>query len=296
MTLLQRVVCATDFSAPSELPVEVAAQWCRKLDRELTVVHVFDPAPVGPSSALPFPAWPTVAAAKSIEDTAKKRLQRLVDDKLAGVPHEVQLVPHPSSSLGICDAATAADLIVVGTQGRTGLDRVVMGSVAEQTIRHAPCPVLAVRGNVRPDAFPKRILVCSDFSTEGQPALTLAGSVSTAFGAQSLLLHARSKRSWIRQLEWMEAEAGPEAETAFRAELDRLHSAYLPPPVQSAFVVSKSVPDAIILHAERENVDLIVLATHGRTGLKRLAMGSVAEHVTRHASCPVLVARTQDGG
>ncbi len=297
MTLLQRIVCAVDFSATSLLALDVAARWSRTLDRPLTVAHVFDPAPVGPSSALPFPVWPTVAASKAIERDAHSRLVALADERLCDVRHDIAMVSHPSPSLGICKYASPADLLVLGTRGRTGLERVLLGSVAERTIRHAPCPVLVVRGNVQPKVFPKRIVVCTDFSPEAVVALTLGGAVARAFNTSSVALHARTKHAWHQQLESIEFSDGPTLESTMRRELERLHAEHLRPPVETAFVVAQSVSDAIVRHAARDEIDLIVLATHGRTGLSRLAIGSVAEHVTRHAHCPVLVARTltEDG-
>jgi nucleotide-binding universal stress UspA family protein len=65
--------------------------------------------------------------------------------------------------------------------------------------------------------------------------------------------------------------------------------------VSTALVAAASPPDAIIGYALRHRVDLVVMATHGRTGIPRLLMGSVAERVVRHASCPVLVARSHAG-
>lgn len=293
MTLLERLVCAIDFSETSDLALDVAISWSRRLDRPLLLVHVFDPSPVGPSSALPYPAWPTAAASKAIERNATKRMQDISANKLEGIEHDIEVVAHPSPPVGICETANATDLLIVGTQGKTGLERVVLGSVAERTVRYAPCPVLVIRGDIATEGFPSKVLVCTDFSDAALPALTLGGSVAKAFSSPATLLHARSKRSWKNQLEYMEQEEIPKAEASFREALDSLHAEHLPPPVRSAFVVSESVSDAIVRHAERGGADLVVLATHGRTGISRLALGSVAEHVTRHAHCPVLVARAE---
>lgn len=256
------------------------------------VAHVFDPAPLGPSPAVPFPAWPTAAASKAIERAAQKKLDAMAEGSLAGTPHETLLVAHPSASMGVCDVANADDLLIVGTHGRSGLERMVIGSVAEQVIRHAPCAVLAVRGTFEAESFPSRMLICTDFSEGAIPALAAGGAIARAFDTPATVLHARSERSWRRDTEWADVDEDPELETKLHAELDRLHAEYLPPPVRSAFVVAKNVPEAILKHAEREKVDLLVLATHGRTGLSRLVIGSVAERVTRHAHCPVLVVRT----
>lgn len=292
MHQFKRILCATDFSEPSLGAVDFAAHWARRLKLPLAVAHVFDPSPLGPSPALPFPAWPTTAASKAIERAAKKKLDGLAETSLANIPHEPLLVAHPSASLGICDLARPDDLLIVGTHGRTGLERMVIGSVAEQVIRHAPCAVLAVRGTFDAKSFPSRMLICTDFSEGATTALEIGGAIARAFDTPTTLLHARSERSWRRDTEWADVDEDPELEAKLHAELDRLHGEHLPPPVQSAFVVAKNVPDAILKHAEREKVDLLVLATHGRTGLSRLVIGSVAERVTRHAHCPVLVVRT----
>ncbi len=291
--LFERIVCATDFSEPSLRAVDVAVAWARRLGLPLTLAHVFDPAPIGPSPALPFPAWPTEAAAKSIARAAERHLQQLAQDKLEGLEHVLEARPHPSASLGICDLASAADLLIVGTHGRTGVERLVIGSVAEQVIRHAPCAVLAVRGAFDVATFPQRVLVCTDFSEGATAALVTGGDVARAFGATTTVLHARSERSWRHDTDWADVDEDPNLEATVRKELERLHAEHLPPPLGTALAVAKTVPDAILEHAARETVDLVVLATHGRTGVARLVIGSVAERVTRHAQCPTLVVRTQ---
>src|SRR5690606_8885229 len=82
MTLPQRILSAVDFSETSLRALDVAAQWSRRFDRPLTLAHIFDPAPMGPSAEVPYPAWPSVAASKALEQSARERLTTLAAAKL----------------------------------------------------------------------------------------------------------------------------------------------------------------------------------------------------------------------
>ena len=290
---LQRVVAATDFSEPSARAVAVAIRWAQRLTLPLTVAHVFDPAPLGPSAALPIPAWPTVSAVKALERAARAELDETVAEQLQGVAHDAVLHAHPNAALGICDLAQPNDLVVMGTHGRTGMKRMLMGSVAEQVTRHAPCAVLTVRGDFDLETLPRRVVVCSDFSEAATAALERAGELSTRFAVEATsLVHAKKEHDWRLATAQATKEQHAEIAQSLRDSLERLHGTYLTGPMRTTFIVTADVSEGLAAHAVAEHADLLVLATHGRTGVARLVIGSVAEGVARHAHCPVLVARS----
>lgn len=183
----------------------------------------------------------------------------------------------------------AYDLCVIGTHGRTGLARILLGSVAEKVVRHAPCSVLAVRPDSAVKPF-EHVLVPTDFSTSAEHALELAARVVRPEGLVTLL-HVH---------ELPVAYSGEAPDVDFERDLDKRAAIALDqaatPIKGNARVVTMSrigSPGAQILAAldEDPSIDLVVMGSHGRTGIKRVLMGSVAEKVMRYARCPVLVAR-----
>lgn len=144
----RRILFATDFSKPSEIALAEAARLATAEGAALIIAHVFDPAPFTPPVAIPSVGGFEDRIAREIEESVLVELKRLREGPLADVP-EVELLAlrHGSPAVAIGEAAEERDvnLIVVGTHGRTGLKRMLIGSVAEKIVRHAPCSVLAVR-------------------------------------------------------------------------------------------------------------------------------------------------------
>jgi nucleotide-binding universal stress UspA family protein len=181
------------------------------------------------------------------------------------------------------------DLCVIGTHGRSGLARILLGSVAEKVVRHAPCSVLAVRPDGGVTSF-EHALVPTDFSESAEHALELAPQVVRPEGAVTLL----------HVLELPVAYSGKVPDVEFSRDLDKRAAIALDQAaarIKGKARVAKAsrigYPGAQILAAldEDRSIDLIVMGSHGRTGIKRALMGSVAEKIVRHARCPVLVAR-----
>jgi nucleotide-binding universal stress UspA family protein len=184
----------------------------------------------------------------------------------------------------------------MGTQGRTGWDRLQLGSTAETVLQRAPCPVLTVHASIVADvpARPQRIkltriLVAMDFSICSQAALRSAAMWGHRLKAQLFLVHALQSPA-----------AAPARETnlpkSLREKAERRVQAALG--VASAneliadLILAPGDPVKVILdQAKRLRADFIVLGTHGRRGLRRLVLGSVAESVVRRAGCPVLVVK-----
>lgn len=184
----------------------------------------------------------------------------------------------------------AFDLVVVGTHGRTGLARVLLGSVAEQVVRHAPCSVLAARPQL--DDRPFHDILCPiDFSDSSRDAIELANGLGTE-GCELTLMHAiELPTSYGQEPTLMDTVA--EIDRTTTAALDRWAEAARKTahgPVHS--LTRRGRAGAQILGMlEDGRFDLVVMGTHGRTGIRRALLGSVAEKVVRHAPCSVLVAR-----
>jgi len=149
-TFAQNILVATDFSQASYLAIDAAALLAASLDAQITLLHVFDPAPFA-SAALPMQPVDIVGNSRDMAERIQAGLQELREARLKGVAKvDTKIVEHASAADGICQAARqlGSDLIVVATHGRTGLAHLLLGSVAENVVRNAPCPVLTLRSKV----------------------------------------------------------------------------------------------------------------------------------------------------
>jgi len=186
-----------------------------------------------------------------------------------------------------------ADLVVIGSHGRGGVQRLVLGSVAEKVLRQATCPVITIRRGVsRPRRNPspfKTILCPTDLSAAGNNALGWAKRLARAAGARLIVMSA---------VEWPFGEAvtfGPVAELQEGLEEDARKALrrLLPRPSPDhpdamAFVVQAKASAAILKLARARSVDLIVMGLSGRGALDVALLGSTTHHVIRHGAWPVL--------
>ncbi len=150
MLTWDRILCAVDFSEPSRLAMEAAADLARRYGSHLTLVHAHEAPTVARPDVLLAP--PELFEASARESEQKLEQWRTEAQRLAG--RTVQsLLLKGNAAVEIVRAAEddRSDLIVIATRGRTGLKRVVLGSVAEHVVRMAPCPVFVVRGVREPE-------------------------------------------------------------------------------------------------------------------------------------------------
>jgi nucleotide-binding universal stress UspA family protein len=192
-----------------------------------------------------------------------------------------------------------ADYIVMGSHGRTGLTRAILGSVAERVVQHAPCSVLIAR----PIAQPGTVLVATDLSDPSLPAITAGMAearrrnarlqVVTVFEwAAPLMIPFTGVMGTLPALPGAEAQAQAR-ETLRQMLTDAVSRAGA---VAEARVLEGSPASEIVAHAGEIGAELVVVGTRGRTGLARLALGSVAERVIRGAECSVLAVRVSSAG
>lgn len=142
----KRICCPIDFSDASRAAMEVAADLARRFEADLMLLHAY------PIPGYTFPDGSVVASPKMMQDLAdqaQKHLEewRLEAEKLVGAPRVTaeKAVGEPAAEILEAARDARADLIVMGTHGRTGLEHALMGSIAERVVRRALCPVLTVR-------------------------------------------------------------------------------------------------------------------------------------------------------
>jgi len=176
----------------------------------------------------------------------------------------------------------------MGTHGRTGLNRLVLGSVTERTLRTSPVPVLTVHEDTTLDSDFETVLVPTDGSDAANVAANHGITIAEATDAAMHVIHVVDLTAVSGEFGSAEVltaleEAGQQAvdDVIHRAEDAGLRSV-------EASILSGTPARAILDYAEERDIDLIVMGTHGRTGLERYLLGSVTEKIVRVADVPVL--------
>lgn len=186
-----------------------------------------------------------------------------------------------------------ADVLVVGSHGATGLARALLGSVADKVIRYAHCPVLIAR----PRTQTRRILVATDLSVPSFPAVAAAVHEARRTDAALTVLHCMETATSIHGFEWggmwPREKEHDEKHEQLRRKADSSLADVLARYEMTGErrVVAGSPAAAIVSACDEIRPDLLVVGTRGRTGLRRVMLGSVAESVSRLAPCSVLIVR-----
>lgn len=298
--MIKKILCPIDFSPGSQHAMHVAVRIANERDAELVLAHVWYIPPLAFAGARPFPE-PRMFPGETLElmrkdaergltnalrDATELGAKRVTTQFLSGAPW-LEIVK-------MLEGNATYDLVVMGTHGRTGLKRLLLGSVAGQVVRHAPCPVLAVRERSENKPF-HHVLCPIDFSESSRHALALAGELAAANGSGIMLMHVIEATAGY----WIEPPLPDYADSIVKRGTGAIENwaadflAKVSVPVATR--VEIGYPGAAILTALEDDptFDLVVMGSHGRTGIKRVLLGSVAEKVVRHAPCPVLVARAR---
>lgn len=287
--MFRKILCPIDFSSGSHRAMRLAASVAKDDAAEIVVAHAWYMPPIafGGGATMPRDTMQYVVAdaerglADAVHELKDLGVRRVTKKLANGVPWAeiVELATHDR-----------CDLIVMGTHGRTALTRVLLGSVTEKVVRHATCSVLTVR----PEAETPRLghVVCPiDFSESSRHAANVAVDIATRHDGRVTLLHVIDLPITI-----------PGEPTAMLGDLGE-SSAKLLDTWANELRAKASVPIAArteigsagsrLLDAIEQDatISLVVVGSHGRTGIKRALLGSVAEKLVRHATCPVLVAR-----
>ena len=191
-------------------------------------------------------------------------------------------------------AATGADLVLIATHGRTGVARWWLGSVADVIIREAACPVLVIGPNITQDISdqPKRILLPLDGSPVGEEALPVATWLARATGAELDVVRALSLTpvAYDPGMGVYSADLIDSLEDSVRAYLEQINQRLSDLNATTTMRVG-SPGEALYQHLEERPADLVVMSSHGRSGVKRAALGSVTDRML-HGPAPVLVMRS----
>ena len=189
------------------------------------------------------------------------------------------------------------DMVIMGTHGRRGIKRTLLGSVTEETVRTAPCPVLTLHEEMNVDLVNgvKDVLLPVDFSEPSRTAVPFAKELAHSFGARLHMMHVVEDMLhpvFYHAGAFSIYDIHPNIDQRSEEELTRLYNEAEGPDVEhDFFVIPGNAEREIMARAGAINAGLILMPTHGLTGLDRAIMGSVAERVVRKSNIPVLTLR-----
>ena len=294
-TSIERILCPIDFSDISHHALTHAAAIARWYEARLTLLYVF--------VNLPAVDLPPVV----LEDGDRARTFDQMRHFAAGIPPEVQVDCQVQEELLVHDAilaqvdTTAADLLVLGTHGRSGFQRLFLGSVTEKVIRKVKCPTLIVpprapdRALNAPVEF-QRILCPIDFSEGSLAALEYATNLAEEADGQLTLLHVTEMPAALTQEPFLVDDELVRIREAAVNDAGRKLASLIPENARAYCTIETAVAEGrayreILRRATEKKSDLIVMGVHGRGALDLLLFGSTTHHVIRASACPVLIVR-----
>ena len=286
------ILCPIDFSEFSVSAYQHALSVAEHYQAKLVAQHIVE--------LWRHPAADFVASAglyeeysQALRESGKKQLEEFVEDHTHDEiqPELVVQIGVAADSILSFAQLQKADVIVMGTHGRRGFDRLMLGSVTDRVMRRASCPVLAAskpphdsvaagkeRGHVH---HLSRILFCADFSENSEPALKYAISATAEYDAELTLLHV---------LERVPSPAKTEEAMAIAVErLDKL----IPPEGRKTLKIKTAVRigkpyEQIVQFAGDAQIDMVTMGVRGRGALDVAVFGSTTYRVMQLGSCPVL--------
>jgi nucleotide-binding universal stress UspA family protein len=285
---LRNILFATDFSHAANATAPYVASLAKGFGAKLYALHVRPPI-INPMT--PPESWPELEAAAEV--VAERQRHQLLGT-FAGIQLEV-LIKEGDLWSNLRDAVeeNKIDLIVIGTRGRSGISKFLLGSSAEEILREASCPVLTIgphcQARSKPSGQFTRILMAADSSPDSAAAARYAISLAEEFQAHLILLHVIE-----------EPKRGDQVRPGDLAESStNLLRSLIPVGAELQFVpdyvVERGVTaDKILEIAATHEADLIVLGVRRATGFPGAATHlptSIAHRIVSHATCPVLTAR-----
>jgi nucleotide-binding universal stress UspA family protein len=290
MIEIRQILCPIDFSDFSRRALNHATAIAPWYGATVTLLNVQSSPAMAMAAPEMLPVMVLTAETRAVLLAAMTRFAQ--DEAVSTVPYRCEIREGaPANEILASAHEIPSDLIVMGTHGRSGFERLVLGSVAEKVLRKAACPVLTVPFTATevvpaPPLF-KRILCAVDFSTCSMHALEYAMSLAQEANAFLAVAHVvdLSPRSVGEELQKLEDEGRDGLSRAVPDEV-RIYCT-----VET--LMARGVPYREILRlANEQRSELIVLGIHGRSAAEMFFMGSTTNQVVRHATCPVLTIRS----
>jgi nucleotide-binding universal stress UspA family protein len=277
---MKRILVPTDFSKPSQIAIETAADIAKKANAELILLHVIEEAS-GDSFNVEGEMntsgnWEDRIFTLKLIERAKKQMAKLTEDsKLAGIKVRQELrVGTPFHGMRTIITERKVDLVVMGTAGHTKLEEMIIGSNTEKVVRHSNCPVLTVHKKPLRADF-KNIVYATAMSKEEEIFSRVVRKTQELYDSTVHLVRINTPGNFQRDIvvkKYMQ-------DFAKKLQLKN-------------FTINVfndlSEEEGIVYFADSINADMIAMATHGRTGFAHVLAGSIAEDVVSHSKRPVL--------
>ena len=297
----ERILLPTDFSGFSFQALRHALALARRFKTRLRVVHVIQDVY---SRGDAKPAFPRPDAADARKMAERETHAFMAAAREAGIDYEVQIREgNPWREIQAAAEEMPADLVVMGTHGRSGAERFLLGSVVEKLIHRLPCPIMTVsrEGGQAFDTpgLVGRILCATDFSENAARAVRFSLALASSLGAKVTLLHAIEHMPDLGEARYrmVVPDVAPLMQEIERAASERLSklvdafkSEFGDVDITARLGAGRAYQE-IVRTAQDERADLIVVGAQGHGILEHLLSGSNAQQVIRRASCAVLTVR-----
>lgn len=294
---IKNIICTTDFSDISDHAIPYGIALSKEFASKLYLCHAID------LTSIAMYGEAVVALQEQenrMTEYAQERLNALIGDKVEGWEPLITAGPTADEIVRV-SFEKQADLVVSSTHGRSGLKRLILGSVTERLMRTLPCPLLVIPSPERdivgmpPKGIQfKRILVGCDFSSDSGLALEFALSLAQEFQADLNLVHVLQPSTYEDLLKTSAETSAQEQD--LRLQLNEQLNALVPEEALNwcnpqTSLLAGQPSEEIIKYAVLNNVDLIVLGIRGHGLVESILVGSTTERVARQAPCAVLSVR-----
>jgi len=296
--IVTHVLVPTDFS-PSSVPAfRYAVEWAKVFEAELTLLHVHSLQP-----GLDIDAGIAQKFLDEQRKVAREELEKLLTEARQQVPKATMELVAGLPSECICRIAREkkCDLIMMGTHGWTGFNRVLFGSVAERVIQRAPCPVLSIPHREAADVsamhtlqmLPRQVVLPMEFSDCSMDAYEYAVQIAKWFDAPLTLVHAIEPLSYSLDFTLTHPLQEKTNRDKVEKRLSDLTTVLSDQGLTARYeLLDTPTVDGILETSAVQQADLIVMGTHGRKGLSRMVLGSTAGKVLEQSPYPVLTVKS----
>ncbi len=296
--IVTHILFATDFSPCSIPAFRYAIEWAKVFEARLTLFHGLALQP-----GLDIDAGIAQRYLDEQRKVAEEHMQKLLTKCRPHVSRTAIEMRTGLASAQICEAAREhhADLVVTGTHGWTGFNRVFFGSIAERVIQGAPCPVLSVPDR-SPDEIgdlhtlavrPQHIVLPLDFSDCSMDAYEYGVQVAKWFDAAVILVYAIEPLSYSLDFSLTHPLEDKTNRKKIEQRLEQLTTVLIDQGLTARYrLVDTPSMEAIMKASASEEADLVIMGTHARKGLSRIILGSTTAKVLQHSPYPVLTVKS----
>ncbi|MGJ8593380.1 MAG: universal stress protein [Aquaticitalea sp.] len=273
---MKTIIVPIDFSKHSEFALEAASILAKKNNSQILALHMLEIS----DATLINSDNEQQAKAVFFLKLAEQKFEEFLDKDFLKDINVLPIVKHFKVFSEVSQVAKEhnADLIIMGSHGTSGFNEIFVGSNTEKVVRHSEIPVLVIKNKPTSMEY-KNVVFASDFSGEAVKPYIKASNLLTSFGSDIHLLNVNVPGERFKSSSEMEQTMTEFLQTA-DGNLNRMNAVN--------YVSDTSVEKGILSFAKKTNADLVVIPTHGRTGLAHFFEGSISEDLANHADFPVM--------